>query len=191
MLKNSDMDPLANDGKRLEDAFFMQQDKALIEKQRVVKEMKETREALAKASGIEDEAVLGKLVELGVRPETLAPLSLIPLVEVAWADGSLSKNEEASVLKAAAGINIKAESVAYGLLRQWLRNKPAPAMLEAWAHYVQGLCEKLTEEEKSSLKKEIIGHAREVARASGGVLGLGAISEEENTVLARMEKAFG
>jgi hypothetical protein len=156
-----------------------------------MKKMMETKEALAKASGIENNAVLEKLVELEVRPETLASLSLIPLVEVAWADGSVSKKEEASVLKAAVAMNIKAGSVAYDLLRQWLQNKPAAAMLEAWAHYVQGLCEKLTEEEKSSLKKEIIGHACEVARASGGVLGIGAISEEEKAVLARFDKAFG
>ena len=191
MIKNGDLDPLAYDGKRLEDAFFLQRDKALIERQKVMKKTMETKEALAKASGIENNAVLEKLVELEVRPETLASLSLIPLVEVAWADGSVSKKEEASVLKAAVAMNIKAGSVAYDLLRQWLQNKPAAAMLEAWAHYVRGLCEKLTEEEKSSLKKEIIGHAREVARASGGVLGLGAISEEEKAVLEKMEKAFG
>jgi hypothetical protein len=191
MMKNGDLDHLTHDGRRLEDAFFLQRDKALIEKQRAMKEMKATREALAKASGIHNEEVLGKLVELGVRPETLAPLSLIPLVEVAWADGSLSKSEETAVLNAAAGMNIKAESAAYDLLRQWLRNKPSAAMLEAWAHYVQGLCEKLTGEEKTLLKKEIIGQAREVARASGGVLGIGAVSEEEKAALAKLEKAFG
>jgi len=190
MIKEEGLDYLAFDGRKLEDAFFIQRDKALIEKQRAMKSMKETKEGLAAVSGIRSEAVLQKLVELEVRPETLAPLSIIPLIQVAWADGSVSKKEEASILARAEAIGIRKESLAYGILKQWLQYKPPKTMLDAWVHYVRGMCEKMTVQEKEGMKKEILAQARRVAEASGGLLGVGAVSPEEKAVLSEMEKAF-
>jgi hypothetical protein len=142
-------------------------------------------------SGIHNQKVLQRLLELEVRPETLASLAVIPLVEVAWADGALSKEEEAAVLKAAAAKGIKSGSVEYNLLKEWLDHKPPAKMLSAWVHYIGGLCEKLTETEKEGLKKELLGQAQKVAETSGGLLGVGAISKEEKEVLKKMERAFG
>jgi hypothetical protein len=175
----------------LEDAFFQQRDKVLIENLKKMQVMKETKDSLANVSGIKNEKVLDKLVELGVRPETLASLSVIPLVEVAWADGSISKEEEAAVLKAAQGRGIQNGSIEFGLLKEWLEVKPPATLLDAWRHYMEGLCEKLTEKEKESMKKEIMGGAQAVAQASGGLLGINTISSEEKAVLSKMEKAFG
>jgi hypothetical protein len=191
MVLDGDLNSLAFDGKRMEDAFFLQRDKVLIEKQKALKKMKETKEALARVSGIHNNAVLEKLVALAVRPETLASLSVIPLIEVAWADGSVSKSEESAILAAAEKMGIKKEGVEYDLFKQWLHHKPPVAMMDAWSHYVHGLCEKLTQKETLALRSDVIGHARNVAEASGGLLGIGAISREEKAVLAKLEKAFG
>jgi len=135
--------------------------------------------------------VLEKLVELGVRPETLASLSVIPLVEVAWADGSISREEMAAVLKAAQRKGIQGGSIEFGLLKEWLERKPPAELVDAWRHYLSGLCEKLTEKEKEAMKNEIMGGAQAVAQASGGLLGINTISSEEKAVLSKMEKAFG
>jgi hypothetical protein len=191
MVFEHEVDPLMLKARRLEDAFFLQNDKSLIEKQKALKRMKETKDALRKASGIHNEAVLQKLVELDVRPETIASLSVIPLVEVAWADGSVSKSEEGAVLAGARKTGIKEHTMEYALLKQWLRHKPPVAMMDAWVHYVQGLCEKFNVREKNALKKEVLGNAQAVAEASGGVLGIGAVSGEEKAVLAKLKKAFG
>ncbi|MBN2035306.1 MAG: hypothetical protein JW768_01055 [Chitinispirillaceae bacterium] len=176
--------------KKLEDAFFQAQDKVLIENLKKMRKMKETKESLARVSGIHNENVLEKLVELDVRPETLAPLSVIPLVEMAWADGSVSAKEEETILRAANDRGIQRDSIEYHLLKEWLEHKPPASLLTAWTHYIEGLCEKLTKQERESLKKEIIGCARAVAQASGGLLGINTISREEKAVLARMEKVF-
>lgn len=190
MTEGRGLDNHGFDGRRMEDSFFIKQDKALIEKQKALRLMKKTKEELAAVSGIKNDAVLEKLVELEVRPETLAPLSVIPLVAVAWADGSVSKNEEASVLAGVRAMGIHDETIGYGLLKRWLTQKPPKGMLEAWSHYVRGISEKMTAAEKEKLKHEILSKARQVAEASGGVLGMGAISPEEKAVLAEMEKAF-
>jgi hypothetical protein len=80
--------------------------------------------------------------------------------------------------------------IEYKILREWLAIKPPAALLDAWVHYVGALCEKLGSREIDTLRSEIIGHAKAVAEAAGGVLGMGAISKEEKAVLALMEKAF-
>jgi hypothetical protein len=190
MAEKAGLDNLAFDGKRMEDSFFIQQDKALIEKQKTLRRMARTREELAAVSGITNDAVLQKLAELGVRPETLAPLSVIPLIEVAWADGSVSKNEEASVLAGVRMLGIGEESAGYGLLKHWLAQKPPRSMLEAWVQYVRGIGERMTAQEKEKFRHEVLSKARRVAEASGGVLGVGAVSPEERSVLDEMERAF-
>ncbi|MBN2188468.1 MAG: hypothetical protein JW699_03360 [Chitinispirillaceae bacterium] len=190
MTEKEGLNNLAFDGRRMEDSFFIQQDKALIDKQKTLKRMAQTKEALAAVSGIRNDSVLQKLAELEVRPETLAPLSVIPLVAVAWADGSISKNEEASVLAGVRALGINEESVGYGLLKLWLSQKPPKAMLEAWSQYVRGIGEKMTVQEKEKLMHEVLSKARKVAEASGGVLGVGTVSPEEKAVLEEMEKTF-
>jgi|WetSurMetagenome_2_1015567.scaffolds.fasta_scaffold00368_8 hypothetical protein len=189
------MESLGGSGDRtsqnLLDSFFIKEDQKLIEKLRDMRKLAETKEELAKVSGIKNDAVLSRLVEMNVRPEALASLSLIPLVEVAWADGAIDENEKKAVLAATERMGFGTPGADYEIVRQWLNHRPDPAMLEAWSHYINGLCEKLSPEEKKSLKDEIVGHARSVAEASGGFLGLGnKISKAEDDMLKKLEAPF-
>jgi len=178
-------------GRRLEDAFFLQQDQKLIAKLREMEKMKLTLEALKEVSGIHDEKVLGKLLSLGVHPQTLSALSLVPLVMTAWADGSVDEAERKAVLAAAGDCGMKPGCVERGLLERWMSHKPAPELYEAWAHYIRHLCKKLGQGDIRRLKDDLLGHARSVAEASGGFLGLGSkVSPQEEATLKRLERAF-
>jgi hypothetical protein len=180
-----------NLSRNIVDLFFIKEDQKLIEKLRVIKRLNETKEELAKISGIKNDQILQKLVDLNVRPEALASITLIPFVEVAWADGRVDDTEKQAVLDAVEHMGFQKESTDYELITRWMTHKPSPAILEAWIHYIQGLCEQLSDEEKNILKADLIGHAREIAIASGGFLGLGnKISKKEADVLARLENAF-
>jgi hypothetical protein len=64
-------------------------------------------------------------------------------------------------------------------------------LLNAWQHYVQGLCERISPQERDALKQELLRDAREAAEASGGFLGMGKISSQEKQVLAKLESSFG
>ncbi len=173
----------------LEDAYFIQGDQFLIDNLRDLKKLKETKENLAKVSGISDPVVLDKLVKLDIHPETLSSLAVIPLVAVAWADGSIDPKERKAILKSlstasfASGINLE-------LVNHWLDTKPKSELLEAWVHYSQALAKELTPEERKSLREELVGHARQVAEAAGGLLGLGSISAPEKTLLEKLEAAW-
>ncbi len=178
-------------GRELEDSFFLAEDRALIERLKALRMLEEKREDLARASGIQDQKVLQRLVELGVRPESMAPLALVPIIEVAWADGKIDEKERRSVLEAAEAKGIRPGGIEHSLLESWLDRSPSPDLFEAWRHYVAGLCPQLGPDERETLRRELLERARSVAEASGGFLGVGQkISQAEAAVLARLGEAF-
>ena len=182
---------LSEQGRILADKFFLERDKKLIEDLNRLEKMKETKRVLSKVSGITDNDILQKLVDLNIRPEILATLAVVPLVEVAWADGKVDEREKKAVLEAAKESFISKDSPDFDLLHQWLTHKPSVKLLEAWEHYIEGLCRELTRHQKSALKKDLIGHARQVAQAAGGILGFGKkISKPEQKILDKLESAF-
>lgn len=175
----------------LEDHFFLKEDQRLIENFKLMKAMKETKEALRQVSGITNDSVLQRLLELQIRPETLASLSMIPIIEVAWVDGVLDENEKKSILGSAQKQGMTKGSVDFKLLELWMEHKPDPSLLEAWTHYIEGLCEQLTAEQCKDLCKELMDHATNVAMASGGFFGLGnKISKSEELMLKQLSKTF-
>lgn len=183
-------DALAKRGHSLEEAFFMERNAKLIEQRKKLEELQKTKETLTQVSGIRNEKVLDKLMELGVSPSVMASLSVLPLVEVAWADGQLSEAEKDAVLAEAGKEWLVKGSVNHELLAAWLKERPSAKFLEAWIYYIKGLRENLTAQQLEDLKAELLGRAKKVADAAGGFLGLSKISDEEKAVLKRMEDAF-
>jgi hypothetical protein len=177
--------------KALEESFFAKAHAKILERMRAEEKRKAARERLAEVSGIDDETVLAKLADLDIEAATWAAISLIPLVEVAWADGKMDEKERNAVLSSAEASGLERGSPSYELLQYWLARRPDARLLEVWGEYMVGLCATLGEGEKAAVKEKIIGHAREVAKAAGGFLGLGTkISPEEEVMLSELEKAF-
>ena len=178
-------------GRTMEDVFFFEKEQNLIEARRKLEQLQETKENLAKVSGIHNEAVLERLIALEIRPETLATLFVIPLVEVAWADGDLHEKERDELIKFGEKTGLRNKNVDPKVIGAWLKHKPDPALMEAWVHYVQALSSQLSETDRRALKEEVLTDARAVAQAAGGFLGFGKLSEDERKVLDRLEAAFG
>ena len=182
---------LVADRRTLEDAFFSKQDAKLIEQLHLMEKMKEGKESLRSVSGIKNDEVLEKLVSLNVRPETLVSLGLVPLIEIAWADGELDTKEREAMLKAVVNAGFEKGSINYTLIENWMTHRPPKELLSAWVHYIQGLCESLSEEEKKNFCEKIVQRARMIAEASGGFLGLGnKISKAEQNVIDTLKAAF-
>jgi hypothetical protein len=180
-------------GKSLEEAFFKKQHEAQLAKLRQKQEQAEARESLAAASGItDDEDLLDRLAALGIRAQTLAALTLIPLVEVAWADGKMEARERDAILKGAESSGIAPGSPSYGLLEIWTQDRPAQDLMDSWKAYIGALVAELSADQKWHLEERIVGRARTVAEAAGGFLGLGSkVSADEERVLKELEEAFG
>jgi len=178
-------------GRTLEDLFFFERDQSLIAARKKMEQMQETKENLAKVSGIRNDAVLDKLVSLDIRPEILTTLLAVPLVEVAWADGELQEAEHRALLAYAESAGLKNKEIDPATFSSWLKTKPDPALMEAWEHYIHALCSQLSPAERRDLEAEVMADARAVAKAAGGFLGLGRLCVEEQKMLARLEAAFG
>jgi tellurite resistance protein len=182
---------LRDRGRSLEEEFFRREDQRLLAKLNELKAVETNREALAKASGVSKPEVLDKLLGLGIKAETVTALSLVPLVEVAWADGSLDAKERRAVLDRARESGVAPGSTAQTLLEAWLERRPDPKLLDAWTQMVRGIRDQLGPDEAARLKAGLLDHARAVASASGGVLGIGAkVSGAEAAMLAKLEAAF-
>ncbi len=180
---------LRDRGRSLEDEFFRREDQRLIKRLAELKAAETTREALAKASGISTPAVLDQLVQLGIRAETLAALSVVPLVEVAWADGELDAKERRAIVEHA---GLARESSAGALLEAWLDRRPDAKLLTAWTQTVQAMRNQLAPDAGARLKTSLLEKARAVAAASGGMFGVGSkVSKAEAEMLAKLEAAFG
>jgi hypothetical protein len=115
----------------LEEVFFIKQDQKLIEKLRELKRMEESKEALAQVSGITDDKVLGELVKLEIRPEILAALALIPLVEIAWVDGKLDDKEREAILDSTKKTGLLGGDIDRAILEEWFNHRPDRKLLEA------------------------------------------------------------
>ncbi len=182
---------LESKGRLLEDKFFLEQDRILVQKLRELRKMEESKQALSAVSGITNAAVLQKLVELDIHPEILASLAVVPLVEVAWADGRVADRARAAIMEASAQNGLAKGSPDYEILDRWLARRPAPELLEAWTHYVHGLCEMMAADEREALRRGLVERARRVAEAAGGFLGLTSpVSAAEQRMLDALEKAF-
>lgn len=184
-------DSLHERGRAMEDLYFQQKDHLLMEKLRAEISKEENRKALEQATGIQDSAVLDKLLAANVSPETLLALSMIPLISVAWADEDLESGEKDSILQAADLAGIVAGTAAHETLSGWLSNKPTPEMLQAWEAYIKGMKSKLETVHFNQFKHQLLERAESVAKAAGGFLGLGnKVSHVERAALDRLAKAF-
>ena len=177
--------------KTLVDAVFFDQDQQLLEAFRKRMEKMDRRAQLAQVCGISDETVLDRLIELDIGPEALAALEVVPLVFVAWADGKVQTEEREAIIAGAVAAGIQPQDARYPLLEHWLERRPRAEMIEAWRHYVSGLCLRLERPEIEKLKHDVLDLARKAAQAAGGFLGFGnKISAAERTVLDELERAF-
>src|SRR4029450_10355631 len=91
---------LADRRKALEEEFFRKEN----ERQRAALQARKKRDeskAALRETGIGDDALIDRLLDLGVAAEAVVALELAPLVAVAWADGTLDDRERAAVLRAA------------------------------------------------------------------------------------------
>jgi len=189
-MSSQNPDSLSERGHSMEEEFFRREDAKLLEKLRGLKNAQTTREMLGKATGITDEAVLDKLMSLKIGGETAAALSVLPFVEVAWADGTIDAKEREALITHAKSKGFTPGTTEYALLETWLEARPEPRFFAAWTELVGGLCAQLNAGEIVALRTKMIDRARSVAQASGGVLGIGKISSAETAMLTKLERVF-
>lgn len=179
------------DAIQMEEAFFARENSKLLEKLRQEARMHERRDALRAALNIDDDDVIDALIEMDIYPETATAFSLLPLVEVAWADGEVSSKEREAILKAAADRGVDPDSTTCEILDNWLKHRPAPEMMETWKRGIRTVLSAMDPSTAAIMKDGILHRTQQIAEASGGFLGFGSkVSAEETRVLEEIKAAL-
>ena len=180
-------DKLLADARALEEAFFTKENARLLVELRE----KKKREALREMVQVEDDAFIERLIELGIGPETVLALTLVPLATVAWADGKLEDRERDAVIKAAEEEGISPGPAGYQLLETWLSHRPDKELFENWKRYVRGIWKAFDEEERRQMRRTTLDRAVAVAESAGGFLGLTSkVSASERAVIKELENVL-
>ncbi len=181
---------LEDRGKALEDAFFAKKNRELLDKVKQDLDAANARGELKDATGITEDDMLDRILATGVNSQSLAAMTIAPLVLVAWADGSIDTKEHEAIASAAEKAGIQPGTMAYQLLQGWLSEKPDDSLKEAWTDYTKAISEKLQAGDKVKLSEQVLGRCKSVAESAGGFLGLGTISGKEQVVLDSLAAAF-
>ncbi|HZM96817.1 MAG TPA: hypothetical protein VFB92_25525 [Vicinamibacterales bacterium] len=184
-------DDFNNAARRLEDAFFAKENARLLQQMRDRARQQERRAAMREVVRVDDDALIDHFIALGLEPETVLALQLVPLAAIAWADGEIEPRERDAVLKASAAQGVALDSVAGRMLDSWLANRPSADLVDAWKRQMRALWPSLSPKERDEIRASALERARSVAEAAGGFLGLTSrISAQEKAVLEDLAQVF-
>jgi hypothetical protein len=175
-------------GKGREEAYFLQKEAELIENLRRKFHEEQDRERLAEEVGIHDTRILSALEELGFTRDTVTILHLVPLVQVAWSDGSVSEDERSKIHEIAALRGVMPGTPGYVLLDRLLHTRPHERAFDICWRVIRAMLAAWPEDKRRTLEVSLPGYAVEVARVSGGLLGFRSISAEERAALQRVAR---
>lgn len=154
-----------------EGEYFHRQDAELIEELRRRAALEERRQRIAEACQTGNSRILDALERLGYNQNTIELLYFVPLVHVAWIDGSVSKAERNRIVVMATLQGLRENAPAFQQLTEWLDHRPPDAFFEGTLHILRALLDELPEAQRGSRRDSLLRSMREVAFASCGILG--------------------
>jgi hypothetical protein len=180
----TDKDIFAERGRSLEEEYFRRKDKELIEKMRKAAAAEAGRAEMGKRTGLADPELLNELDALGFTPETVILLPLVPIVQVAWAEGGVSDAERHLIVKLARARGISEGSSADAQLMEWLDRRPADRVFTDATRLIRAMLDAPGHPGISVTADDLVKQAEAIASASGGMLGIiGRVSAEEREIL--------
>ena len=185
-MATTDDDALAGRKRKLEEDYFRKQDQELIERMRRAAILAQERDALEARTGLHDPELLKDLQELGFHTDTVVLLPLVPLVQVAWAEGGVSPQERALIVDLARKRGVQEGSAADRQLAEWLAERPDDDVFTRAARLIRAMLQAGSEETHDLSPDDLVKYCESIAAASGGLLGIGRVSSEERALLKRL-----
>jgi hypothetical protein len=184
----TDRDAFAERGRSLEEEYFHRKEREVIEKMRVRAAADEQRRRLGQETGVANDEVLHDLQDLGYTPETVMLLHLVPLIQIAWAEGGVTQKERDLIVKAARSRGITAGSPADQQLDLWLAQRPSGELFEKTLRAIRTILQAQPDDARAASEKDLLSLASAIATASGGIVGFRAVSDEERQILAHISE---
>jgi len=182
----SNNDGITDEVRQREEDYFRRKDRELLERMRKRELDDTTRKGLEDATGIHDPDQIHELQALGFTLQTLPLLPLIPVLQVAWAEGGVSAAERAMIINLARTREIVAGSDADAQLQEWLDQKPSEATFRKASRLIGAILDHPTGSQVQVKPDDLLKYCEQIAHASGGLFGIGAVSAEEKRVLQQI-----
>jgi hypothetical protein len=173
-----------------EDNYIKQQEQDKLARERRERQLAALREkergAIASVLSTSEE-VAEEALELGFDSETARILHLVPVIQVAWADGKLDDKEREKVLELADQRGVDQASPAYEFLQLLLDKKPSKQFFDRTNKVILHLVKDGGVDSGDSL----LDLCRAVAEASGGFFGItSAVSSDEAELMDELAELF-
>jgi tellurite resistance protein len=147
----------------------------------------EEQQRIAQSMGTSDVSVAEKVKALGFDGDSARVFDLVPLIHVAWADGSVQRGERAAIFKVLQKRGIEQDSEASRTIASLLEERPS----DGWMRQSLAVLRELTGG-IGDRSQEIVDLCIGVATASGGLLGLGKkIDADERVLIEEIVAALG
>lgn len=182
-------DQLAKRGRSLEEEYFRRRDRELIEKMQQAAAADRARGEMGRQTGLSDPALLQELEELGFTPETVSLLPLVPMIEMAWAEGGVTSAERDLLVKVARARGITQGSAADGQLARWMAERPDTSVFERARRLIAAMLASGSGSPAAGVSADdLVAQCEQIAAASGGIFGIGRVSAEERSLLAEIAR---
>ncbi|MBK7393191.1 MAG: hypothetical protein IPI64_07805 [Chloracidobacterium sp.] len=138
--------------------------------------------------------VIAKGSELGYQPDKLALRFLVPLIQVAWAEGHVQATEQKTILSFAGNLRVNAKHAGYDQLLSWFEERPTDHFFESSIDDLRELLDDITADQAAPLRSILRFGCVEVAQAAGdiGLLrGRSNIRREEIAQLQHIGERLG
>ena len=127
------------------------------------------------------------LAQLGITPANAAVLHLVPLFQVAWADGAIQRAELALLEQAAAETGITPGTPAHAAFLELVKAPPSRSYYDAALIYTRLLLAALPEAEANAARGNLQTLAGHMARAAGGLFGIiSKVDDDERAALRQI-----
>jgi hypothetical protein len=137
------------------------------------------RRLMADAIGVDSHDILVDLQMVGYKADTIGLLELALPVQIAWADGSISKRERDVILQIGARECLIDGSRGYAHLNCWLDSPPCDQLFNASIRAIRAMLDALQPGVREALRRKLVGDCTAVAAASDDFLYEGQISNDE------------
>lgn len=173
-----------------EETYFKQLE---IEKRRKLREKLEAaahelaeKHAIAQSLATSDLGLAERIKALGFSGATAQVFDLLPLVHVAWADGTVQKGERAAILKVLEVRGVPHGSEGFELLESLLEERPSDEYMSESLAVLKELVG------QGGAKPDVVALCEQVASSAGGFLGIvGKVSDDERKLIDEIAGHLG
>ena len=133
--------------------------------------------------------VAEEALALGFDAETARVLPLVPLIQVAWADGKVTRAQDEKVRQKARKFGVQPDTAADEFLALLLQEEPTGLFFDRVNQVIRHIVD---DDPEGDVQSNVLDWSKAVAEASGGFFGLtNPISKHERAVLDELAELIG